>query len=162
MKGGYALDVKSTGFGLIRLSHHATAAHADPLTDKLYLVLDENTEPTEAALPLESTAPTPDGVTIFEFNGDDDSKMVYRYRGKLNLMPAPTTLTIARVAAGDYTNLLARFYADGVLLRELVIESKKEFVLPAKETHETYEVELIGTSTVRLYVAGEGPDELRI
>jgi hypothetical protein len=35
--GGYALDLKPSGFGLIRLSVYADAMYADPLTDKLYL-----------------------------------------------------------------------------------------------------------------------------
>lgn len=34
---GYALDMKPTGFGLIRLNVYANAMYADPLTDKLYL-----------------------------------------------------------------------------------------------------------------------------
>jgi len=65
----YALDMKSTGFGLIELGYHALAAYSDPLTDKLYLVLDALDEPFEQYLPLPSTAPavatsTPDDAVL--------------------------------------------------------------------------------------------------
>jgi hypothetical protein len=53
----YALDMKQTGFGLIELGYHAIAVHANPLTDRLYLVLDALDEPFDAYLPVSSTAP---------------------------------------------------------------------------------------------------------
>jgi hypothetical protein len=109
---GYALDVKPNGFGLVRLSFHATAMHTDPLTDSMHLVLDVNSEPTDAALPLASTAVTPNGLRLFQFDAAPDSDMVFRWRGKLNLMPYPITLTIAQVRAASFTNLVAKFYAD--------------------------------------------------
>ena len=36
--------------------------HADPVTDNLYLVLDENDEPSTPYLPGTSTAPIPDAT----------------------------------------------------------------------------------------------------
>src|SRR5574341_2134441 len=56
-RAGYALDMTPDGFGLISLAFFATAMYADPLTDKLYLVLTEDNEPADVYLPLPSTAP---------------------------------------------------------------------------------------------------------
>ncbi len=152
--GSYALDPKPNGFGLIRLSHHATAVFVDPETDGLYVVMDANTEPTDVLLPLASTAVTPDGLTIFEFNADTgDGDMVYRWRGKLNLMPYPVTLRIGRVRAAAYDNLLVSVYGDGVLLKQRVVAAGGTFTIPARKSYDTYEIELVGTSRVREVIA---------
>lgn len=156
---GYALDTKADGFGLIRLSFHAIAAHMDPLTDALYLVLDLNSEPTSASLPLASTAVVASNKTIFEFDAGA-SNMVFRWRGRLNLSPYPLALTIAQVRALNYANLLVRIYGDGVMLFEKVLANAREFVLPLLDTHESYELELMGTSTTRGGQAAEDVMEL--
>lgn len=158
--GGFALDTKPTGFGLVELSYYARAVHVSPVTDQLYLVLVSNAEPTDELLPLPTSAVEPDGATIYQFDGDDDEAMVFRYRGRLNLMPHPTTLRIARVRALDYTNLVVRVYGDGTQIHEQVVTGKREFVVPARSTYETYEIELIGTSTTRGAHAGEDVMEL--
>ncbi len=148
--GSYALDAKPGGFGLIRLSHHATATFVDPLSDALYLVMDANTEPTDVSLPVASTAVTPTGLKIFEFNAETGSgSMVFRWRGKLNLLPYPQTLRIGRVRAATYTNIIVNHYGNGVLLKTRVIANGGTFTVPARKSYDTYEIELIGTSTVR-------------
>lgn len=154
-RAGYALDTRQNGFGLIRLPYYAQAVFCDPEFDSLHLVLLENAEPTHESLPEASTAPTPDGVTIYEFDAAADSRMVYRWRGKLNLMPRPVALRVARVFAETYANVVMNVYANGVLLKTKLLASSRSFKLPAKKDYETYEVEFIGTSTVRLYEAGE-------
>lgn len=159
-KSGYALDTKPTGFGLVELPYHASSAYSDPLTDHLYLVLDQNNEPTDGALPLASTAVAATGKTIFQFDGDAASNMVYRWRGKLNLFQHPKTPHMGRVRALSYANLIAKFYGDGVLLLTKVITSAKEFKLPALKAFESYEMELIGTSTSRSIQAAEDVTEL--
>jgi hypothetical protein len=156
---GYALDTKQSGFGLIRLSFHATAVHTDPLTDALYLVLDVNNEPTATGLPVASTAVVPTGLKIFQFDAGA-SDMVFRWRGRLNLSPYPLALTIAQVRALAYTNLLVRFYGDGVLIYEKVLANAREFVIPAFATYGSYELELMGTSTARTAQAAEDVMEL--
>ena len=50
---GYALDMKPTGFGLIRLNIFASAMYADPLTDKLYLSQVSTGEPDVLTVKLE-------------------------------------------------------------------------------------------------------------
>lgn len=44
--GGYAIDMKKSGFGLIKLGMHAAAVFVDPEADDLYLLLDSYEEPT--------------------------------------------------------------------------------------------------------------------
>jgi hypothetical protein len=156
MKGGYALDSNQGGFGLISLGYHSTASHSDPLTDHLYLVLDEVNEPTDALLPVPPAPVTADGLTIFQFDADETVDMTYQWKGKLHLMPVPTTLHFAKVRAGDVVNLLFRTYADGVLVDTQVIDATTlQFRLPGADSHESYEFELIGTSSVRMFVAAE-------
>lgn len=157
--GGFALDTKPTGFGLIRLAYYARAVHVSPVTDALYLVLESNDEPTHVQLPLPSSAVEPDGTTIFQFDADEENAMVYRYRGRYNLMPFPVTLRMARVRALTFTNLVVRLYANGVLVFTKVVANGNEFVLPAAKAYETYELELIGTSTVRGVHAVEKVEE---
>lgn len=148
--GSYALDPKPNGFGLIELSHHATAVFVDPEADALYVVMDANTEPTDVLLPVASTAVTPDGATIFEFNAaTGNGDMVYSWKGKLNLLAYAMALRIGRVRAADYDNLLVAHYGDGVLLKQRVVSDGDTFTVPARKSYDTYEIELVGTSRVR-------------
>lgn len=158
--GSYALDLRPNGFGLIRLSHYAEAVFVDPEFDSMHVVLLANDEPTHEGLDLASTAPTPAGDTIFEFNADDASNMVYTWRGRLNLMPKPTSLRCARVFCETYDNIVYRFYGNGAVLKTKVLTSSRKFKLPVKKDYETYEVEFIGTSTVRTDEAAERDEEI--
>lgn len=160
MKGGFSLDLKTDGAGVVELGFHATAPYADPITDNLYLVLDEDTEPTSTELLQPSTAPTPDGFTIYQFDGDDASQMVQSWRGKLNLLPNPTTFVIAQVKADDYLNLVLKLYADGVLFFEQAIVSSEEFTVPMVDEYVTFEWEVVGTSRVRTLQIAEDVMEL--
>lgn len=153
---GRALDLKPDGFGAIRLAYHATAAFADPLTDELQLVLDVDDEPTATYLPLPGTAPLPDGTTIYTFDAaTGDGKMVFQWRGKLNLLPNPTAFCYCQVRALDYTNMVLRLYGDGVLFFDRVITSQAPFTLPLIDAYNSFEIEIIGTSTVRTVQVAE-------
>lgn len=159
---GYMLDVRPNGAGLVSLSFHAIAAFADPLSDNLYLVLDAINEPTEAALPVASTAPTLSSPykVIHQFDGHATNLLRYRYRGKLHLLPYPGTMTIAQVSAPDFTNLVMRTYGDSTLLQTKQITSLREFTVPALAARDSYEVELVGTTTVRTAQLAEDVQEL--
>lgn len=157
---GYALDTKQSGFGLIRLSNHITAAYVDPLTDSLYMVMDVNSEPVEAALPVASTAPTITALTIFRYDAHATNRIRYQWRGKLNLMDYETTFHFAKVEAGDFTNLVLRVYADGVLIYTRQVTSAKAFRIPGTSCYSTYEVELVGTSRARSVQLAETVAEL--
>jgi len=160
---GYALDVRQSGFGLVSLSFHANAAFADPLTDSLYLVLDAMNEPTEAALPVASTTPALGSSpfkTIYQFDAHASNLLRFRFRTKLYLPPYPVTLTLAQVHAEAFTNLVLRVYGNGTLLLTKQITSLREFTLPALATYDSYELEIVGTSTVRSVQASEDVMEL--
>lgn len=149
MKAGFALDMKANGFGLIPLSYHASAPFADPLTDNLYLVIDEDDEPSAPYLPLPSTAPIVDGLTIYTFNAQDgDGRMTYRWRGKMNLLQHPAAFSYCQVRAEDYQNILLRLYADGEIIFEEVVTNQEPFTLPLNADYSTVEIELLGTSRV--------------
>jgi hypothetical protein len=60
-KGGYVLDASENGFGLIELDFHATAAYVDPLTDILYVNLDEGS--TKVLAPGHCEVPSVAGQT---------------------------------------------------------------------------------------------------
>lgn len=160
---GFALDMRQSGFGLVSLSFHASAAFVDPLTDGLYLVLDAINEPTDALLPVASSAPTlaSPAKVIFKFDGATNGNLLrYRWRGKLHLPPYPVTMTIAEVDAFDFTNLVVRIYGDGALLLAKSIGSGREFTIPALKTSDSYEIELIGTSAARTAQLAEDVVEL--
>lgn len=154
-RSGYALDPRRNGFGLIRLSYFAQAIYVDPAGDRLQLLLEENNEPTDVDLALPSSAVVPDGQTIYQFNGDPDNLMVYRWRGKLNLLSSPHALRVARVRALEHTNLVVNFYANAALLKHKVSSDDDTFKLPSKKHYKTYEIEFIGTSSVNDVVAAE-------
>ena len=147
---GYALDTKQSGFGLIRLSHHVTAAYVDPLTDSLYEVMDVNSEPVEALLPVASTAPTITALTIFKFDAHATNRIRYQWRGKLHLLPFPGTMHFARVDAEDFTNLVLRIYGDGTLIDARRVTSNRAFRIHTEgAAYDSYEAELVGTSRAR-------------
>ncbi len=160
MKAGFALDTKSTGSGLIRLSHHVAAVYVDPLTDAMFMVLDTNAEPTDADLPVASSAVTPTTTTVWQWDAHATALIVYRYRGKLNLMPYSTTLHFAKCEATDFTNVLSRVYADGALLHEKVAANNDPYRIPGQQTYTTYESEVMGTSTVRTHQIASTVTEL--
>lgn len=160
MKAGYMLDMKADGFGVVPTAYHATAVYADPNTDNLHLVLDEDDEPTTAYLPLPSTAPVVDGVTIYTFNAEDgDGQMVYQWRGKLNLLRHPACFKFFQVRAEDYDNLLVRFYSNGVLLMEQTVTSEEPGTMPLVNDYSRFEIEALGTSRVYSMQVAEDIDE---
>jgi hypothetical protein len=160
-RGGFALDMKPDGFGLVPLSFFTIARYADPITDNLYVVPQTDDEPSDVYLPLPSTAPDVDGFTIYQFDSPDgDGDMVYRWRGKLNLLERPACFQYAQVKAEDYTNLVLKLYGDGVSIFERVITSQREFTLPTLNEYATLEMEVLGTSRVRTVQIGETVMEL--
>jgi hypothetical protein len=157
---GYAYDTKQSGFGLISLGYHATAAHVNPISDELYLALDLFSEPTDAALPIPASFALAVIPTIYQFNAHATAKMIYRWRSKLNLMAYPTTFHFAKIQANDFTNVIARFYVDGVLLYQKVVTTNSEFRIPEKLAQNSFEMELIGTSSMRGFQVAQDVIEL--
>lgn len=150
-RGCYAIDMKPTGFGVVQMAFHATAAHVDPIEDKMYLVLDYNNEPDDPLLPIPANPPTgTDGKTIFEFEGNPSANMTYRWLSKLWELERPAWFSMARSRGRDYANLVLRVYGDGVQVDERVIADGDEFTLTAVDEYDTLQLELIGTSNVRV------------
>lgn len=157
-RGGYALDMKPSGFGLVSLGFHATAAFADPITDRLYLVLDEFQSIDASGLPTPPSDPDPDGRTIFEFDGGEEP-MAYAWSSKVWLLKGDA-YQYFRVQAKSYDNLLARFYADGELLHQRVVESDRVYTLPTRQDYREFQFELVGTDRVYSVAASEDVDEV--
>ena len=169
MKGGFALDMKANGFGLVPLAYHATAVHADPLTDNLYLVLDENNEPDDDLLPEPPAAPLATGnVTIYKFNDTDAGKMVYRWRSKLYVLPAPISFLTVQVKGAGSANTVFRAYKQvqtagvwaDVLLRELVVTSDEPFRLPMASAYSRFWWEVLGTDDIQSVQVTQDIEEL--
>jgi hypothetical protein len=161
LRGCYGLDMKSTGAGVVQMAFHASAAHVDPIEDKMYLVLDEDNEPDDVLLPEPAAPPVHiDGRTIFEFEGDPVTRMNYRWRSKLWLLEHPTWMSVFQVRAESYDNILLRIYGDGVQVEDLVIESETEFVVSAVDAYTTLEVEVLGSSPIRVIQGAEDIKEL--
>lgn len=160
-RGCYAIDMKQNGFGVVQMAFHACASFVDPIEDKMYLVLDEDNEPDDPSLPIPAAPPHYlDGRTIYEFEGNPSVDMTYRWLSKLWLFEHPAWFTIAQVRAEDYLNLVVRFYGDGVQISEIVVTESTEFTLDEADEYETFQIEVIGTSTVRTAQAAEDVTEL--
>ena len=167
-KGGFALDMKPNGFGLVPLAFHPTAVYADPVTDNLYLLLDNVSEPTDGLLPLPSTAPVPDGRTIYQFNADTDSEMVYRWRSKLYVLPVPVSFIRVQVRATTYLNTVFRAYKQvltagawvDTLIREVVVSSDEPFNLPVGTDYNRFWWEVLSTDPIQSVQVAESIDEL--
>lgn len=160
-RGCYAIDMKPNGFGVVQMAFHASASFVDPIEDKMYLVLDDDNEPDDPSLPIPAAPPVYlDGRTIYEFEGNPSVDMTYRWLSKLWLLERPAWLTIAQVRAEDYLNLLVRFYGDGVQISEIVVTESTEFTLDEADEYETFQIEILGTSTVRIAQAAEDVTEL--
>lgn len=170
MKGGYALDMKASGFGLIPLAYHAEAAYADPVTDNLYLVLDENNEPTDDMLPLASTAPAANARAIYQFNGDATSNMVYRWRSKLYLLARPKSFFVVQVRSETYNNTVIRFYKQvfsavyqvwqDILVREVAVPNDDILKLPVSTDYSRCWWEVLGTDQIQDVQIAEDIEEV--
>lgn len=146
-KGCIVIDFNEDGFGLIDLPDHATAVYSDPITDDLYMVVDDSYSlPTRASNAL---LRWDRGTTL----------RPYTWRSKLYQNDYPANFAMAQVMAKDFSNLRMRVYADGVLIFDQTITSKREFVLP-DVTHSSTEVEFTGTSAVQTFELAEDVSEL--
>jgi hypothetical protein len=160
-RGCYAIDMKATGFGVVQMAFHASAIYVDPIEDKMYLVLDGDDEPDDDLLPVRADPPRYiDGMTIFEFEGNQSVLMTFRYRSKLWLLENPAWMMMAQMKAADFDNIVLRLYGDGVQVDELVVADQTEFTLAEADEYESLEFELVGTSTVRTVQACEDVAEL--
>ncbi len=146
-KGGFVLDFRENGFGLIDLPDHATATYSDPITDALYFTADDT-----------YAVPTKTGRTLLEWDSAP-TRRPYTWRSKLFLNPYPTSWQAAQVRAEDYADLTFSLYRNGVLVYQRPVTSEAEFTLPPNPHRDT-EIAITGTSTVRLVEIAEDMAEL--
>lgn len=160
-KGCYAFDMRQGGAGVTPMAFHASAVFANPATDEMCLVLDENDEPVDGSLPLASTAVVANGQTVYAFDSPAGAgAMVFRYRGKLNILGYEAAFFAAQVRCVDFANVIWRVYGNGTMLFEQVLTANTEFTMPEMDTQATIEIEFVGTSTVRNMQIAEDMREL--
>lgn len=157
---GFAIEAKEGGFGKISLSFHATAVYTNPLTDKLYLVLDENfIEPTTLA----DSQVNPDAHTVYSFDTFTGIGLTpflpYKWTSKLHQLPKPTCFRMAQVKAIDYIDITLKVIVNGSQIFSSQIFDNKEFVLPDHEAT-TIQFSISGTSQVSMVELAEDVMEL--
>ena len=150
VQGGYCLDPKPDGNGLVPLDASdivgagvVDAAYTDPLTDKLFVVVNG---------------------TIYTWDAGADL-LPYVWRSQLFQLPYPTSLACAQVRGDNLVDaafgpLQFRLYADGVLVDERDITAEGEFVLSAHDAAKEYYFELEGAARVESVWCAEDMEEL--
>jgi hypothetical protein len=162
-RGGYALDMSPTGFGLVALAFYAEAIYADPQTDNFYLALSEDDEPTDPLLPVPSSAPADvDGSVVYQFDADPGSKMVAKWGSRLFMLRRPGCMQYVQVRARSYANMVARFYKDeNVLFYTTQVTSGEPFVIPTDNEYDQFWVEILTTDRVYEIQAAERIEEFQ-
>lgn len=151
-KGGFMLEARDGGFGKVTLAFHAAAVFTDESTDRLYLVLDDNSVPEVGSGGAGQQA-AGDGTRIWAFDqyaGGSPTltaQLPYRWRSKRFLQPWRQCFRRACVRAEDYADLWFLLYADGALVHTEQVLNADAFVLPDTDAN-WVEFEIIGTSSV--------------
>jgi carbon monoxide dehydrogenase subunit G len=153
--GGYMLDTRQSGNGLIELSYHAAAAAVDIEQDALNFVLDQYDEPG----PAESSDLVIGTNERYVFNAGTINQR-YQWDSKLFLLPHPMALQWARVRALDYGDVTISFYADDVLLYSKVVTSNKAFRIRVRSDYSRMTYSVLGTSEVYSVQISDDVDEL--
>ncbi len=137
-QGAFILDPKNPEQGLTFTTVSATGAYADPLTDKLYLIVGDN---------------------IHAWN--EGEALTYTWRSKEFLSPRSDFFTCARVEITSPGSLVFRLYIDGQLAHEQAVLSYEPFRLPPQRG-QRYQVELEGTAHVSKLDVASTMSELTI
>lgn len=163
-KEGMLIEAKEQGFGKVTLAFHATAMHVDPVTDKLYLVLDANNPPTTHGTPGTNQV-NPDGATIYAWDSYEGGSpsltplLPYYWKGMLHQLPRETSLRVAAIDALDFDDLTFVFIADELTRHTEQVTDAREFLLPPFDALNV-EFALSGTSRVTSLDVAEDVDEL--
>lgn len=147
-KKGLMIEAVEGGQGKVTLAFHATAVYADPLTDRLFLVLDENDPPVISG---SNNQVVPDGATIWAFDAYEGGSptgltpfLPVSWLGKIYQLPHPIELEYAQLKSLAYGNQTLVFYADGASYYTKEITGVREFRLPRVEAATTYQVQIVG------------------
>lgn len=153
VKGGLMIEARESGFGKVTLGFHATATYSDTVSDKLYLVLDENNVPSIGSAGGQYVV---DGGDIYAFDAYEGGTpsgytllLPQSWLSKKFLMPYPNCFRYCTVKAQDYDDLYVEFLADGVVYYGRSVTSEDAFVLPdSGGAAKFFSVKIYGTSSV--------------
>lgn len=150
-KRGFMIEAAENGFGVATLYFHPTAIFTDTLTDKLYLVLDQNDPPVVGSAGGQFVV---DGGDIYAFDNYEGGTpsgysllLPYSWLSKKFLLPYPNCFRYCTVKARDYDSLFAEFLGDGTVYHSQYVGDSDAFVLP-DTTAKYFSVRLSGTSSV--------------
>lgn len=124
-QGGFIIDPSLGEDGFVFISLHATAAYQDPLSDSLYLVVDDD---------------------IVEW--DKGTKLTYEWLTKEMTGGRARNFSVGRVLAEEYSDITVELYADGVLKHTEVVTSEEVFRMPGGYKARTHQLKISGTSKI--------------
>jgi len=134
IQGGFILDPKRPEMGIMFIDVHATAAYRDPLTDKLYLVINDN--------------------EIHEFNEGVD--LTGTWNSGTAVFPNDRKFAAARILVEG--SITARIFIDGNLIDSSVVTTDKPYRIPMVRGRKV-KYELEGTGTVSSFELAESMGE---
>jgi len=121
-QGGFVFDLLTGQFAMH--SVYATAGYSDLVVDKLFLAFADRS------------------IKAWGYGAELD----YVWKSKKISLPAPSTMACAQVEAESYS-VVAKFYADGVLIHTQTVASRVPFRLPAI-TARDWEIQLEGNKEI--------------
>jgi hypothetical protein len=133
-QGGFVLDAKS--FTLTDV--YADASFSDLVQDALFIAI---------------------GGTIYKWEASATLRP-YSWESKIFQPPRPSNFGFAQVIADDYSNVMFKLFADGMLIHTEVVSSDEPFPLPADALNTRFVIGLYGTSRVTLAAMAESITEL--
>lgn len=123
--------------GLVRLGIYATAAYADPLQDKLFLVQDHDVQPFDAGAPL----------PITWLSGEHYS-------------PVRTSFSCLMVVAKAYQAVMVRYFVDGAVVATVPVTGPGVVRIPDVKGNR-FQVEISAQSDIEFVTLAGQPSEVR-
>lgn len=132
---GFIINPQHPELGIMFIDVHATAAYRDPLTDKLYLVINDN--------------------QIHEFNEGD--KLTGIWRSGTIILPTDRKFSVTRVLVEG--SVTVRIFINDNLIDERTVDSNTPYrIRMVRGRRVTYEIE--GTGTVSAFELAESMRDL--
>lgn len=159
---GLLFDFGESGFGAVELAFHAQAVFADPLTDRLLLVLDSNVPPITFISPTPG-AVNPTGNAIWRFDTPGTPlRLPYSWRSKEFLVRGDIP-RYCKIRASSYASTTLRLIADGVQYGAVVPPDQDEvFPLPrppAGCAGNTWQIEVVSADSIQAVLFGYDADD---
>ncbi len=139
--GGFYIDMDSQkSAGKVSLGFHAYTRFNDPLSDNLYLVLDEDYLGLDISL-----------NTIVTFDSDTLNPLPFVWKSKQFYVDHPLAYSQCRVKSESYANTTITLFADGQAYATLPVTSGNEFAIPRPPNgvlFQYFEFQIQGTDRV--------------